>query len=77
MATIINNPPSSQSPAPSDGGSGMMGILVGVILVVVVIFLFVAYGLPVMRGNQNTNSGDAGPTINIPVPDKIDVNIEK
>lgn len=77
MATIINNPPSNQSPAPSDGGSGMMGILVGVVLVVVVIFLFVAYGLPAMRGNQNTNSDDAGTTVNIPVPEKIDVNIKK
>ncbi len=77
MATIINNPPSSQSPAPSDGGSGMMGILVGVVLVVVVIFLFVAYGLPAMRGTQNTNSDDAGTTVNIPVPEKIDVNIKK
>ena len=73
MATIINTP--SAAPAPSDGGSGMMGILVGIVLVVVVVFLFFAYGLPVMRGTQNTNTGNGGPTIN--VPDKIQVEVKK
>lgn len=78
MATIINNPPpTTQAPAPSDEGSGVMGVLVGVILVIIVIFFFVRFGLPAMRGAQNTNGGNTGTTVNIPVPDKIDVNIKK
>ncbi|MDP3957531.1 MAG: hypothetical protein Q8Q10_03465 [bacterium] len=77
MATIINNPPANnQAPAPSDGGSGM-GMIMGILLVVVVVFLFIVYGWPALRGNQNADSGDTGTTINIPVPDKIDVNIKK
>ena len=76
MATIINNPPTSQTPAPSDGGN-VVGIILGVVLVVVVIFLFMRYGIPAMRGVQNTNSGSAGTTINVPVPDKINVNVNK
>ncbi|QQR78790.1 MAG: hypothetical protein IPJ68_00695 [Candidatus Moraniibacteriota bacterium] len=74
MATIINNPP-AQSPAPSDGGSGLAGVLIGVVILVVVGFLFFAYGLPAMRGSQETKSSPSSPTIN--VPDTIDVNIKK
>ena len=74
MATIINNPP-AQSPAPSDGGGSATGIIVGIVLVIIVGFLFFVYGLPAMRGNQDMNNNNTGPTINI--PDKIDVNIKK
>lgn len=81
MATIINNPP-AQSPAPSDGGGSATGMIVGILLVIVVGFLFFMYGLPAMRGTANMpqdrdmKSDDMGsPTIN--VPDKIDVNIKK
>lgn len=74
MATIINNPP-TQAPAPSDGGGGLAGILVGIIILVVVGFLFFAYGLPALRGIQNTSDSNSGPTIN--VPDTIDVNIKQ
>lgn len=74
MTTIINTP--APAPAPSDGGSGLAGILIGVAVVVIIGFLFFAYGLPAMRGSQDTNSGDnSGPTIN--VPDTVDVNIKK
>lgn len=76
MTTIINTPPANPAPASSDGGSGM-GMIVGVLLVVVVVFLFIIYGWPALRKTQNANSGNAGTTINIPVPDKIDVNIKK
>ncbi len=70
MATIINTPPA----APSDGGSGAMGMIVGLVLVLVVGLLFFVYGLPAMRGTQNANN-DNSPTIN--VPDKIQVEVKK
>ena len=63
MATVINNPPASDS-----NGSGM-AFLVGIILVVVVVVLFFYYGLPVLRGALVGNA----PQIN--VPGKIDVNV--
>ncbi|MEP7162974.1 MAG: hypothetical protein ABI747_04425 [Candidatus Moraniibacteriota bacterium] len=77
MATIINNPPGNQAAPASDGGSGM-GLIVGIILAVVVVFLFVVYGLPAMRGSatpQSQNSPSGG--INVNVPDKINVDIKK
>lgn len=74
MTTIINSPPAPQA-APSDGGSGFAGIIIGVVLVAIVGFLFFVYGLPALRGNQNTDTGNNGPTIN--VPDKIQVEIKK
>ncbi|MDO8566070.1 MAG: hypothetical protein Q7S04_02710 [Candidatus Moranbacteria bacterium] len=76
MTTIINTPPTNPAPASSDGGSGM-GMIVGILVAIVVIFLFVIYGWPAMRGSQNANSENTGTTVNIPVPDKIDVNIKK
>lgn len=75
MTTIINTPP-VQAPASSDGGSGMVGIFVGIILMVVIGFFFFAYGLPAMRGSENERGNDSlNPTINI--PDKVDVNIKQ
>ncbi len=75
MATIINNPPgASSAPAPADSGSGM-GMILGIILAVGVVFLFIAFVLPMLRGSQRGESNNSSPTIN--VPDKIDVNIKK
>lgn len=62
MATVINNP----NPGTSDSGGGM-GFLAGIVLLVVVVFLFIIYGLPALRQS-------AGPQIN--VPDKVDVNVQ-
>lgn len=73
MTTIINTPP-TQAATPSDGGSGLVGIITGIIVLVVIGFLFFAYGLPAMRNAQRT-SNPSGPTIN--VPDTIDVNVKK
>ena len=76
MTTIINTPPTNQAPAPSDGGSGV-GMIMGILLVVVVVFLFFVYGLPAIRNTQPADNSSTGTTVNIPVPDKIDVNIKK
>lgn len=74
MTTIINSPP-AQATAPAEGGSGFAGILIGVVLVAVIGFLFFVYGLPAMRNASNANTGNSGPTIN--VPDKVQVEIKK
>ncbi len=63
MTTVVNTPPSN-----NQGGNGM-GFLVGIVLLIVVGFLFFVYGLPMLR--QSTQA----PQIN--VPDKIDVNIQQ
>ncbi len=65
MATIVNNPPTSNS----DSGSGV-GVIVGVVLAVIIVALFFMYALPAMR---HTNSGGT----NINVPDKINVDVNQ
>lgn len=64
MATIVNNPPSSST----DNG---MGTLLGIILLIVVVALFIIYGLPYIANTMQSNS----PQINI--PGKIDVNVQQ
>lgn len=48
-----------------DHEGNSMGFLMGVILLIVALFLFVYYLIPVMRGNQ------------INIPGKIDVNVHQ
>lgn len=64
MTTIINTPP-----APKESG-GNMGMIIGIIVLLVVAYLFVVYGLPALQhvqlGNQQIN-----------IPSKIDVNINQ
>ncbi len=62
MTTIVNTPPASKE---SGGG---MGMIIGLIVLIVVVFLFFVYGLPAIR-QMGT------PQINI--PSKIDVNINQ
>lgn len=68
MTTVINTPQGS-----NDGSNGM-GMIIGVIALVVVLFLFFVYGMPYFRGNTQQNNASV-PAIQ--VPDKIDVNINK
>ena len=75
MATIINNPPSNQA-APSDGG-GVAGIIVGVVIAAILIFVFIIFGLPALRGAKKATEGGVTVPTTIQVPDKIDVNINK
>lgn len=62
MATIVNNPP------PSNNSSGPMGIIIALIVLLVLAYLGIMYGLPALRQMQ-------GPQIN--VPSKIDVNVHQ
>lgn len=65
MATIVNNP------APSnDNSGGPMGMIIGLIVLIVVAYLFFVYGLPVIKNMQ-------GGTPQINVPSKIDVNVNQ
>lgn len=64
MTTIVNNPP---APKESEGG---MGMIMGLIVLLVMAYLFFVYGLPAIRQMQ-----PATPQINI--PEKIDVNINQ
>lgn len=61
--TIINNPPTS------DSGGGM-GMIVGLVILLVIGYLFWIYGLPAIRNMQVGT-----PQINI--PSEIDVNINQ
>lgn len=64
MATIVNTPPASNE------SGGNMGMIVGLITLLVVIYLFFTLGLPAI---QNMRLGT--PQINI--PNKIDVNVKQ
>lgn len=65
MATVINNP------GEGSGGDGM-GFLMGAIVLIVVVFLFILYGLPALRGAGTVNT-----TPQINVPDSVDVNLNQ
>jgi len=64
MTTIVNNP------APSDNSSGPIGLIVVLILVLVVGYIGIVYGLPAVRQMQVGT-----PQIN--VPSQIDVNVKQ
>lgn len=64
MTTIINTP---QAQKESGGG---IGIIVGLIVLLVVGYLFITYGIPAIRQMQL-----GSPQINI--PSQIDVNINQ
>lgn len=68
MTTIVN------TPSPQGESNGSVGMLLGLVGILLIGYLFFAYGLPAM---QSTRVGT--PEINIPtqvvVPDKVDVNV--
>ena len=64
MTTIIN------TPQPNEDSSGGMGMIIGLVVLVLVGFLFFMYGLPALRQMRLGN-----PQIN--VPSEIDVNINQ
>lgn len=64
MTTVVNNP------TPSNDSGGGMGMIIGLIVLIVVAYLFIVYGIPAMKNIQLE-----APQINI--PSKIDVNINQ
>lgn len=50
-----------------DRASNNNGLIVGLIILAVILFLVFYYGIPALRGAAS------GPTVN--VPDKVDVNV--
>lgn len=64
MTTIIN------TPQPSNDSSSGMGMVIGLVVLVVIGFLFFVYGLPALRQMRLGN-----PQIN--VPSSIDVNVKQ
>jgi len=64
MTTIVNNPP------PQNESGGNMGMIIGLVLVIVIGYLFFVYGLPAIQHMQL-----GSPQINI--PGKIDVNVNQ
>lgn len=64
MTTIVNNPP------PSNDSGGGMGMIIGLVVLLVLGYIFFVYGLPALRQVQL-----GSPQIN--VPSKIDVNINQ
>lgn len=68
MTTIVNTPPSQTE------SNGNMGLVIGFVGLIVVGYLFFAFGLPILR-----NLGIGTPQVNIPtdvvIPDNINVNI--
>lgn len=63
MTTIINTPP-----ATTNESGGSMGMIVGLVVLLILGYLFFVYGLPAI---QNMQVG--APQINIPA--KVDINI--
>lgn len=65
MTTIVNSPA-------SQGESGGYGFLLGIIALLVVVVLFVFYGVPALR-----NMGPAQITVptEVKMPDQVDVNV--
>ncbi|HSW89638.1 MAG TPA: hypothetical protein VLH19_02070 [Patescibacteria group bacterium] len=64
MATVINNPPAQNN------SSGLFGMIIGMIFIVVLLFLGYVYGLPALKSMQFGT-----PQIN--VPSQIDVNVKQ
>ena len=62
MTTIVNNPP-----AQKESGGGM-GMIIGLVVILVLGYLFIMYGIPALRQMQF-----GSPQINI--PSKIDINV--
>jgi hypothetical protein len=65
MATIVNTPNGSSE----DSG---LGLILGILLALVLIFLFFVYGLPAIRGGDNPVDRDT--TINVDIPNPLPVD---
>ena len=61
MSTVINNP------ANGEDSSGVAGMLIGIIVLVIAFILFFLYGLPMLRTNPATQEA--------PKSNSLDVNV--
>lgn len=68
MTTIVNSPA-----APASDSSGLSGMLMGLVLLLVITFLFFFYGLPALRSATQ----QAPNNVNIEVPKQVDVNVNE
>ncbi len=68
MTTVVNNP------TPSSSDSSGMGMMIGIIVLLAIVFLIFFYGMPFLRGSA-TQQESAPATIN--VPDQVEVNVTK
>jgi hypothetical protein len=81
MATIINNP--GREGGNSGNGSG--GLIIGIVVAIVVLIIVFMFVLPNMRGTAPATTNTPAPsandggadTVNVEVPDEIDVNMKK
>ncbi len=64
MVTVVNNPQPT-----TEGGDNGMGALFAALMILIVVIVFIYFGLPALR------SSNISPQIN--VPNKIDVNVNK
>lgn len=64
MTTVVNNPPAN------DNSGGPIGLIIGIIVLIVLLYLGYIYALPMLRQTQF-----GSPQINI--PSKIDVNVNQ
>lgn len=62
MTTIINTPPAGES-----GSESAAGIIIGVIFAIVLVALFVIYGIPALRSTSAVKE-PTNTTINVTVP---------
>jgi hypothetical protein len=66
MATIINNPPTTES------SSNLVGLIIGLVVLTAVGWFFFAYAVP-----QLSQLRVGTPQVQVQVPDKIDVTINE
>ena len=67
MATIINNPQSSEN--------NTFGMLIGIFALVIFGLIFFYFGIPAFRQMGGSQISIPAPIINM--PDKVDVNIQQ
>lgn len=64
MTTIVNNPPAVNN------SDSTLGTLVGIVILIILGYLFWAYGIPALK-----NSNFGRPQVN--VPSQIDINVNQ
>lgn len=65
MTTVVNTTPATEN-------NSSMGMFLGLIFLLIVVFLFFFYGLPMLRGA----SQQVPNKVDVQMPDKVDVNVK-